>query len=105
MTMLDFKRTTKNLGNQGSAYVSVGYQKTDGTDVWEDVTMTNDRGRQTLPDETKTFVVRIQVTSDAGGVIELELKNGEKVLKPPFKREVKPKEGGKTFLAYRVYQL
>jgi len=105
MTRLDFKRTTKDLGALGSAYVSAGYQRADGTDVWEDVPMTNDQARHGFPDDTRTFVVRCQITGDAGGVVELEVKNGDKVLKPSFKREIKPTEAGRTFLAHRVYTL
>lgn len=105
MTRLDFKRTTKDLGALGSAYVSAGYQRADGTDVWEDVPMTNDQARHDLPESVTTFVVRCQICGDAKGVVELELKKGDKVLKPSFKREIKPAEAGRTFLAYRVYTL
>jgi hypothetical protein len=105
VTSLDFKRTTKGLGASGSAYVSAGYQRADGTDVWEDVPMTTDRARLDVPDDTKTFVVRCQITGAAGGGVELEVKNGDKILKPSFKREVRPTDAGRTFLAYRVYTL
>jgi len=105
MARLDIKRTTKDLGAMGSAYVSAGYQRTDGTDVWEDVPMTNDQARHDLPESVTTFVVRCQIYGSAGGVVELELKQGDKVLKPSFKREIKPTEAGRTFLEYRVYTL
>lgn len=105
MTSLDFKRTTKDLGELGSAYVSAGYQRADGTDVWEDLAMINDQARHAFPDNTRTFVVRCQISGEAGGVVELEVKNGDRVLKPAFKRAIKASEHGQTFLAYRVYTL
>lgn len=105
MTRLDFKRTTKNIGALGHAYVSVGYQKADGTDVWEDVLMGNDQASHAVPDDTRTFVGRCQILGASGGVVELEVKSGDKILKPSFSREIKPAEAGQTFLEYRVYKL
>ena len=105
MTDLAFKRTTKNLGALGHAYVGVGYRKADGTDVWEDVLMDNDQASHAVPDDTKTFVVRCQILGASGGVVELEVKSGDKILKPAFSREIKPAQAGRTVLEYRVYKL
>ena len=102
MTRLDFKRTTKDLGAESSADMSVGYG---GMDVWEDVPMTNDQARHDLPEGVTTFMVRCMITGAAGGVVELELKQGDKVLKPSFKREIEPTEAGQTFPEYRMYTL